>query len=57
MRPDERPAAGLRCSEVMEDLSAYLERDLPAVFASSCAPTHRDLQPVRLHAGEWASIV
>lgn len=30
MRPDERTVAGLTCSEVMADLSAYLDRELPA---------------------------
>ena len=29
MRPTEREVAGLKCSEVMEQLSAYLEGDLP----------------------------
>lgn len=30
MRPDERTVAGLTCSEVMADLSAYLDHELPA---------------------------
>jgi anti-sigma factor RsiW len=30
MRPDERTVAGLTCSEVMADLSAYLDGELPA---------------------------
>lgn len=29
MRPDERIVAGLSCSDVMEDLSAFLDGDLP----------------------------
>ena len=29
MRPIEREVTGLKCSEVMEQLSAYLEGDLP----------------------------
>lgn len=29
MRPDERTVAGLTCSEVLQDLSAYLDRELP----------------------------
>lgn len=29
MHPTEREVAGLRCSDVMEQLSAYLEGDLP----------------------------
>ena len=28
MRPDKRTVAGLTCSEVMADLSAYLDREL-----------------------------
>lgn len=28
MRPDERVVAGLSCSDVMADLSAYLDREL-----------------------------
>lgn len=28
MRPDERTVAGLTCSEVMTDLSAYLDHEL-----------------------------
>lgn len=28
MRPTEREVAGLKCSDVMADLSRYLERDL-----------------------------
>lgn len=28
MRPDERTVAGLTCSEVMADLSAYLDHEL-----------------------------
>lgn len=30
MRPDERIVAGLSCSDVMEDLSAFLDGELPA---------------------------
>ncbi len=30
MRPDERIIAGLSCSDVMEDLSAFLDGELPA---------------------------
>jgi anti-sigma factor RsiW len=29
MRPDEHTVAGLTCSEVMADLSAYLDGELP----------------------------
>ena len=29
MRPDERTVAGLTCSEVLSDLSAYLDHELP----------------------------
>ena len=34
MRPDERGVAGLKCSEVMADLSRYLDHDLPPAHAA-----------------------
>jgi anti-sigma factor RsiW len=34
MRPDEREVAGLTCSEVMVDLSRYLDHDLPPARAT-----------------------
>lgn len=34
MRPDEREVAGLTCSEVMADLSRYLEQDLTPARAT-----------------------
>ena len=34
MRPDDREVAGLTCSEVMADLSRYLDHDLPPARAA-----------------------
>ncbi len=34
MRPDERTVAGLTCSEVMADLSAYLDHELTLARAA-----------------------
>jgi anti-sigma factor RsiW len=57
MRPDERQVAGLRCSEVMEDLSAYLERELPPARARAIEAHVAECRRCALFGAGFAALI
>jgi len=57
MRPDEREVAGLKCSDVMADLSRYLDGDLPPVRAAQIEAHVSQCQQCARFGASFASLI
>lgn len=57
MLPGERTVAGLTCSEVLAELSAYLDRELPAERAGAIEAHVRECQACATFGATFGSLL